>query len=373
MTSQTFMASLDGHQHTVHVERYGHRSIVQWIASQIQADHCLLITDDRVADLHGRDLKHALDDLGYRADLLSIGRGEGSKTLQTIEQLYAQSLAAGTHRKTLVIALGGGVVGDTAGFFASTLMRGLPLVHVPTTVMAQVDSSLGGKVGVNFGAGKNLVGAFYAPQSIFVNLEYLATLPETERRNGLAEVVKHGAIAEPALLGDISVYGQDLVTGDLDRLYDVVCRALAIKLEIVQADYLDHGRRAVLNFGHTLGHALEMASQAPGRTALRHGEAVALGMVFATELSEVRMGLSSGARMLIRSSLSELALPTDWASQTTDSVLNRLKYDKKAEDSAVNFIMIEDLGRPVRITMPLDELKASARDMAKQTVRVNQP
>ncbi len=238
----------------------------------------------------------------------------------------------------MVIALGGGVVGDLAGFAAATFMRGIPWVVIPTSLLAMVDSSLGGKTGIDLPLGKNLAGAFHSPSLVLSDPQLLATLPEIELKNGLAEIVKHGVIADPGLF-DLCGSGWQVVS---ERLEEIVRLAIAVKVKFVQADPYEDGMRAALNFGHTLGHAIEKGS----RYKLRHGEAVSIGMVYETRLSE-KIGIArTGLEKDILNVLQGLGLPVDIpAGMDRDQLISDMQFDKKKKDGLLNFSLSVEIGK----------------------------
>ncbi len=235
---------------------------------------CVVVTNPVVAPLHLGSLLEVLDGLDVR--VVEVPDGEGAKALTPWAVLVDNLIAAGVDRRTPVLALGGGVTGDLAGFAAASTLRGLPFVQVPTTLLAMVDSSVGGKVGVNTAAGKNLVGAFHAPRAVVAALDSLATLPDAEVRSGLGEVLKHAILMGDAAMDVLKRAAPALRARDPEAMAEVVLQSVRCKAAIVAADPLEQGRRAVLNAGHTVGHALETAL---GHGVLRHGEAVAIGLI----------------------------------------------------------------------------------------------
>ena len=258
---------------------------VHYVLSRCSGDltQVLLVSDTNVGPLYADDVVSALEAQGFRVVTHTIEAGEPSKSLETVSTLIDLALDSGLGRRDLIVALGGGVVGDIAGFTAAILHRGIALIQVPTTLLAQVDSAVGGKTGVNHAKGKNLVGAFWQPDAVVASHAVLATLPERERRCGLAEAIKHGFISDAALVDRFAEDGEAFARLEREptmRLVEDCCR---IKASIVAADERESGRRAVLNFGHTLGHAYERLL---GYGELTHGEAVSLGMVHAARVSE---------------------------------------------------------------------------------------
>ncbi|MEZ4643855.1 MAG: 3-dehydroquinate synthase [Chloroflexota bacterium] len=291
-----------------------------------------LVSDENVAAYYLEKATAALQAADYVVQPVVIPPGETHKTMQTVAALWEAFLQAGLERSSTVVALGGGVVGDLAGFAAATYLRGLPWVGVPTSLLAMVDSSLGGKTGADLPQGKNLVGAFHSPRLVLADPDVLATLPPAELRNGLGEVVKHGIIADPALFA-LCAEGWTAVSGNWPEL---VSRAMAVKIAIIQADPYEGGVRASLNLGHTIGHAVELVSG----FQLRHGEAVAVGTVAEAQLAE-QMGLAeAGVVAKITAVLRGLELPTeippalDW-----DAVIRAVNVDKKRKNGRVKFAL----------------------------------
>ncbi|OGV61751.1 MAG: 3-dehydroquinate synthase [Lentisphaerae bacterium RIFOXYB12_FULL_65_16] len=270
--------------------------------------------------------------------------GEASKTLATVETLYRNAASRGVDRQTVVLALGGGVVGDVAGFFAATFLRGIGLVQVPTTLLALVDSSVGGKVGVDLPEGKNLVGAFYQPLLVLGNLSFLRTLPARELRCGLAEVVKYGVILDADLFATLEQQANALPRLEPQLTEDVVARCCQLKADIVAEDPHEKGRRAILNYGHTFGHALETLS---GYTRFSHGEAVAIGMGMAADLA-VKLGRAA-PDVAIRQDrlLEQLGLPARVPPDvqvTPDSILQAMYRDKKVSGGKLRLVLPSTIG-----------------------------
>lgn len=296
----------------------------------------LVVSDSNVTPLYAPQVLANLRSAGYDANLVEIPAGEKFKTLETIERLWASSLDAGLDRTSTILALGGGVVGDLAGFAAASYLRGISWVCVPTTLLSMVDASLGGKTGADLPQGKNLIGAFYPPRLVLVDPDTLATLPLEELRSGMAEVVKHALISDPQLFAHCKL-GWKVISADWDWL---VRRAMAVKIGIIEADPYERGLREVLNLGHTLGHAVERAAD----YSLRHGEAVAIGILAAARLSE-RLGIAQAdLTSQVEDSLSKLGLPMNIPAHLEDKML--LQYmgvDKKRANGKLRFVL------PVRI------------------------
>jgi 3-dehydroquinate synthase len=299
-----------------------------------------IITDTTVARLYGGLLEDSLRTSGVETVLLSVPAGEEQKSLHTAEMLYTRLLEAGCDRHTTIIALGGGVIGDLAGFVASTFLRGVAYVQIPTTLLAQVDSSVGGKTGVNHLLGKNLIGTFYQPRCVFIDPTVLQTLPERERWSGLAEVIKYGLIHDPVLFQRLEVDLEDFAKSPA-HLVEIIARCCAIKAAIVSADERESGQRKILNFGHTVGHALEAASE----YQLRHGEAIAWGMLTVARLSYQKMRLSFAELERIEKLLQRFPKPLLVGAQRAVPLL--MRHDKKARDGRVQFVLLRAIGEPV--------------------------
>ncbi|MDP8969070.1 MAG: 3-dehydroquinate synthase, partial [Actinomycetota bacterium] len=291
------------------------------------ARRAALVSSGPVSALYGELVGAALGDLGLQVHALAVPDGEQAKTLGTLESLYHRFASIPINRDDVVVALGGGVVGDLAGFAAATWNRGVALLQLPTTLLAQADAAVGGKTAINLPEGKNLVGAFHQPVAVVADTATLASLPARERRAGLGEVAKYGFIADPVVLDRLEAEPAAAVAGDPTLLAEVIARGVAVKARIVAADEREAGLRALLNYGHTLGHAVETLS---GYGTYRHGEAVALGMVFAARLGE-RLGVSqAGLADRTVALLDGLGLPTGGLRLDPNAVWDVLVRDKKA-------------------------------------------
>lgn len=301
-----------------------------------------LISDTLVGRLYGEEMAASLRRQGFQAQLLLVGRGERSKSWPVAARLLHQLLAAGADRQSLLVALGGGVVGDLAGFVASIFLRGVPVVQVPTTLLAMVDAAIGGKTAINLPAGKNLAGTFHQPLLVLIDPEFLATLPARERRQGLAEVAKAGFIADPVLLEQLQA-GPRILFRQPERLSELLYRAAAVKAAVVSADEREGDRRRILNFGHTLGHALEKASH----YRLRHGEAVAIGMAAALDFSVTLTGLPPEAAQEGKALLRRLGLPVQPPPLDLEKIMLALEVDKKRQQRQLVFVLLNAVGQPV--------------------------
>jgi len=307
------------------------------------AKRYILVTDTRIGALHGHKVQSALEKCDLRVDRITVEPGEASKEIGTVLAVTEKLTALGADRQTALIALGGGVIGDLAGFAASIYMRGIPVIQLPTTLLAQADSSIGGKTGVDTAAGKNLLGTFHQPKGVFIDVAFLRTLPDEPFRSGLAEVIKYGAIEAPELLDDLetaAMAGALRETAFLERIISTACR---IKKGLVELDERDLGVRRILNFGHTVGHAVEAASG----YALSHGESVAIGMVAAATLAERLHYLPADDRRRIASVIRAAGLPDRIPGNLDlDDIRSRIAIDKKKDGEIVHFVLLKKLGIP---------------------------
>ena len=304
---------------------------------------CAVISDTNVAPRFGATARKALAKAGFAPTLITVPAGETAKSLKTVEACYNQLAAQRLERKSFIVVLGGGVVGDLAGFVAATYLRGLPFVQVPTTLLAQVDSSVGGKVGFNLKAGKNLVGAFYQPRLVLCDLRTLVSLPMREFRSGLAEVIKYGIIYDARLFQQLEREMPDLLRYDPSTLAAVVARCCEIKAEVVQQDETESGLRAILNFGHTIGHALEAISH---YGKYLHGEAIAIGQVAAARLSAETLGLPEPEVDRIEQIFQRAGLPTrlELNAPQRKKLLSAMQLDKKVSGGEVKFVLARRIG-----------------------------
>jgi 3-dehydroquinate synthase len=312
------------------------------VAAAPEVRRWAVIADERVAPLYGAPVSAGLEALGRGGSMHVFPAGERHKTREEWARLGDRLLEAGLGRDGGVVAVGGGVTGDLAGFVAATFMRGIPVVQVPTSVVAMVDSAVGGKTGVDTPAGKNLVGAFHPPRLVLVDPEVVATLPRAERAQGWAEAVKHGAIADEVYFRALETSAADLMAGEADAVQSAVLRSVEIKAGVVGDDEHEAGLREILNFGHTLGHALEAASG----YRLAHGSAVSLGMVLEARLGEGLGITTPGTAARLASVLERFELPTAPPPAASAAVLEGLlARDKKVRDGRVRVVLLEGIGR----------------------------
>ena len=301
----------------------------------------VIVTNAIIAAHHVAPLKASLRERGAHVDVVLLPDGEAHKNQKTLDDLLTRMLEARVERSTTLVALGGGVVGDIAGFAAAIYQRGIPFVQIPTTLLAQVDSSVGGKTGINHPLGKNMIGAFWQPRAVLIDIATLATLPERELRAGLAEVIKYGAIRDVEFFAWLETNVQALLAKDRTALMHAIHRSCAIKAEIVAADEREAGERALLNFGHTFGHAIEAAQ---GYGEWLHGEAVAAGMVCAARLSERASGFDASETQRLVKLIAAAGLPTVPPPINADRWLDLMRRDKKVEAGAMRFVILRRLG-----------------------------
>ena len=308
------------------------------IASLDLGVRCAVISDSNVAPLYSEILCESLRKEGIQPFPVNIEAGEASKSMACAEKVCRQMITDGHDRHSFVIALGGGVIGDLAGFAAAIFYRGIPFVQIPTTIVAQVDSSVGGKTGVNTPEGKNLIGSFHQPRLVVADTATLKSLPDREFNEGFAEVIKHAAIRDDGMLEDI------MAINDRENLVPMIARNVAIKGRIVEEDEKETtGIRAHLNYGHTIGHAIEAAG---GYGQFLHGEAISLGLIAANHISCTRAGLSATQSAQIRLALEKFDLPTSMtAGMDSDLLLKLIKKDKKFNKGGIRFVVVPELGR----------------------------
>jgi len=305
----------------------------------------VVISDDNVAPIYAARLREALRRSGYDIELLTVPAGEASKSLRQASRVLEKLPSLRLDRQSFVVALGGGVVGDLAGFVAATYLRGIAFVQVPTSLLALVDSSVGGKTGVNLPQGKNLVGAFYQPRLVIADTATLKTLPKRELRSGFAEVIKYGAISDGAFFRWLERDYRRLLRLESASVRKAVRRCCELKAQVVSADEHESGLRAILNFGHTVGHAMEALVEYEG---LLHGEAVAAGMCCAACLSVKRAGLKKADAMRLRALIKASGLPTHLGAQfTAEELIVAMRLDKKARAGKVRFVLLKRLGGTV--------------------------
>lgn len=321
----------------------------------------MVVSDSNVSKLYASAVMDALKELSSEADLAVFPAGEPSKTLKTVETLYNKAISSGLDRASVIIALGGGVVGDAAGFLAATYMRGIDFIQIPTSLLAMVDSSVGGKTGVDLPAGKNLVGAFWQPKTVLIDTETLNTLPEREVRCGLAEVVKYGMIMDNEFFRYLEDHIKEINNLDPGCFTEIIAKCCSLKAQIVIEDEREvSGLRAILNYGHTFAHAIEVIR---GFENINHGEAVAIGMCMAASLSVADMRLDDAAELRQENLLRALHLPCSIEGVSPSGIYAAMYKDKKAVNGRLRFVLPETVGE---VTLVDDELN---KKMVMQAIR----
>lgn len=301
-----------------------------------------IITDSNVEKIYGKKLLKNLQNKNIHAYLISFPAGEKSKNRRTKEKIEDEMLKLNLGRDSCIIALGGGVVGDVTGFVASTYMRGIPYVQVPTTLLAMVDSSIGGKVGVDTMHAKNVIGAFYQPKKVVIDLDFLNTLPKSELSNGLAEIIKHALIKDKDFFHFLEKNIDKILRSDLDSMKTAIKRSCEIKASVVMEDEKENGIRRVLNYGHTIGHAIESALN----YRISHGNSISIGMSYAAKLS-AKLGFMHEGSVIRQNNLLEYAgLPRKLSHHKLKpkKILEHVQYDKKIMDEKINFVLLKSIG-----------------------------
>ncbi len=312
-----------------------------------------VISNPTVTALYGETVRDSLESAGYTVVLIRIPDGEQYKNSATLNQVYDDLLTAGVDRSSFVVALGGGVVGDVAGYAAATWMRGIPFVQVPTTLLAQVDSSVGGKTGIDHPKGKNLIGAFYQPRLVLIDVDTLVTLDQRQFRAGLAEVIKYGVVIDRPFFEFVEANSTPILGMDPDFLIQIILRSCQLKAQVVELDEKEAGLRTILNYGHTLGHAFESLS---GYRDLVHGEAVAIGMVLATRVSVTEGLCTEDDCSRIIDLLVRCGLPVDIPPYDRQLLLNAVAADKKSKGGTITFICNKGVGMYTMLHRTPEEL-----------------
>ena len=311
------------------------------IAERFNTSRIAVVTHPSIRQLFGEQIASELTTVGQAPEFIEVPEGESSKSLQQAEAIYDRLLEMNCDRKSALVALGGGVVGDLTGFIAATYQRGIPFVQIPTTLLSQVDSSVGGKTAVNHPRGKNMIGSFYQPKLVVIDLNTLHTLPQNEFRAGLAEVVKYGIIADARLFAFLEENAEAILSQDSHCLEHIIETSCAIKAGVVEKDEHESRYRMILNFGHTFGHAIETLT---GYTGYLHGEAVAIGMVQAAWLSTETGRCSEDVPHRITGLLKKLGLPSQPPDLKSQDIIKSMYHDKKTEHNQLRFVLVKGIG-----------------------------
>lgn len=322
------------------------RGIINNIGNEIkkiyQNKKIAIVTDTNVNKLYGKEIKDNLEENGFKVKMIIVNPGEESKSLDVLKYLYDELLDFKITRKDFMIALGGGVIGDLTGFAASTLLRGIPFIQIPTSLLAQIDSSIGGKVAINLQSGKNLIGSFYHPKAVYIDPNFLTTLNQRYLNDGMTEVIKYGCISDIDLLNKLA--GFENKDSLLDNIEEIIRTCCCIKKEVVEKDEKDNGERMILNFGHTVGHSIEKCFNYKKYT---HGEAVAIGMYNITKKSESLGITSEGSATIIQNLLVKYGLPYEFPDVNENEIINAIMLDKKADGENINIILLKKIGHAV--------------------------
>ncbi len=338
----SIMVDLDDRGYQIEIETQLLDQAEKLFERKVHDHKCMIISDSEVMAMYGHRIRDALRHAGATPYEAAFEPGEASKTLATVEELYHECLKADLDRKSIIVALGGGVPGDIAGFVAATYMRGIEFIQVPTTLLAMVDSSVGGKTGVDMPEGKNLVGAFWQPSEVLIDPQLLATLPVREIRCGLAEIVKYGMIYDAEFFCLLEKNTKALTHLDLEFYSQIIAKCCTIKANVVAQDERESGLRAILNYGHTFGHAIETVGKYRN---LNHGEAVSIGMAIAADLA-VKIGIFSEKDAERQNRLLEsIGLPIQAEKCDPQAVLEAMRKDKKARGGSIRFVLPEAIGQ----------------------------
>ena len=333
---------LDNNSYDIYIGSALDKELKKFISSAGFSKKALLLTDTNVEKLFGDRIRLVLESAGLDVELVTIPAGETSKSLTEAEKIYTAAIEFGLDRKSAIFALGGGVVGDLTGFIAATYLRGIPFVQIPTSLLAQVDSSVGGKVAVNHKLGKNLIGAFYQPKAVFIDLDMLNTLYSREIASGLGEIVKYGVISDSALFKYLEENAQRVIALDYDVMKNVIARSCEIKAEVVSKDEKEGGLRRILNFGHTMAHAIEEATEYSKYT---HGEAVAIGMIGAAYISRSLGRIDDATFERLQNLIEKLGMISRAEDCNVEHMLKAIFRDKKTINGKINWVLMDSIGK----------------------------
>lgn len=332
--------SIPDKSYKIFIEKGVLNKLPTFLKKENLGDDFAIITDSKTEKLFGKSLAKHLREKGFRVELFSFEAGEKSKTLKTVEELAEKMIAKNFDRKDAIIALGGGVVGDLAGFLASIFMRGIPYIQIPTTLLAMVDSAIGGKTGVDLESGKNLIGTITQPKAVFIDTNYLKTLPENQIRNGLGEIIKYGIISDVKMFNFIEQNLDKIFSLDEKSINYIIKRSVEIKVDVIENDEKELGRRMILNYGHTYGHALEKLSN----YTLLHGYAISIGMVIVNDIAVKKGLLKPADAERIKNLFTKAGLPVTTMKKVTKE---DFKNDKKRVGDYINLVLATKIGQVV--------------------------
>jgi len=342
MNMKTIQINLKDNSYTIYIQRNILNMIGEYLKENYKDKKIAIITDSNLEKLYGENLNKLLEDKGFVTKTIVVKPGEESKSIDTLKEVYSKLVNFKLGRGDLIITFGGGVVGDLGGFVASTYLRGVSYIQVPTSLLAQVDSSVGGKVAVDLPYGKNLVGSFYHPKAVFIDPEFLKTLNKRFLHDGIAEVIKYGCIKDESIINELMNYINEEEL--LDNIDSLIFKCCNIKKSVVELDEKDFGERMLLNFGHTLGHVVEKYFNYKEYT---HGEGVAIGMVEITRKSEKLHITEKGSSKCIEEVLKKYELPYKVPSMDREEAFNTILLDKKSSGENINLIIIKKIGEGV--------------------------
>lgn len=335
----SIMVNLPQKQYPIYIDSGLIENIGREIKKIYDNKKVVIITDSNVEALYGKNIEDSLIKENFMVKKIIIKPGEKSKSFEALQEICEEILEFGLSRSDLIIAFGGGVVGDLGGFAASILLRGIPFIQIPTTLLAQIDSSVGGKVAINSRKGKNLIGSFYQPEAVFIDPELLKTLNERVFNDGMAEVIKYGAIKDERLFHNLLQYKDKEAL--MNNIEEIIYTCCSIKKDVVEVDEKDLGERMLLNFGHTVGHGIEKIFNYEKFT---HGEAVAMGMMAITKNSETQGITEGGTLELLRKIINKYDLPSDLPSMDKQELLKAVSMDKKSSNKSLNIILLKRIG-----------------------------
>ena len=357
---KTILVKLKETEYQIHIQT----GLIERIGSLINkfqhSSKIIVISSHKILRLHGEKLTSSLHQVGISHETIAIRDKEHHKNLSTLQLLYQKLARLRTSRNSLLVALGGGVIGDITGFVAASYLRGIPYIQIPTTLLAQIDSSIGGKTGVNLSTGKNLVGAFYQPQAVFIDPNLLNTLPKKELESGFYESLKFGIISDPKLYELVIIQAIKFSSHQNISLYKIICRSAEIKAFIVTKDERESHARMALNFGHTLGHAIESAS---AYRKFTHGQAIGHGMILATQIAKQLEKISAGEAEKIQNDISHMAPLPRLSNLRWQSICRHMLSDKKFIDNRLKFILPRKIGKVEIVEdIPLGVIKTIVRN-----------
>jgi 3-dehydroquinate synthase len=349
---KTLRLNLKDNSYNIYFEKNIMLKVGQYLKENYNNKKIAIITDDNLEKLYAEPLNKSIKELGFETKIIAVKPGEVSKSVDTLQEVYKEFSIFKFGRHDLIITLGGGVIGDLGGFAASTYLRGVDYLQVPTSLLAQVDSSIGGKVAVDLPWGKNLVGSFYHPKAVFIDTELLKTLDVRFLHDGLAEVIKYGFIMDETIINELMKFNNDEEL--LNNIEEIIYKCCSIKKAIVERDEKDFGERMLLNFGHTLGHAVERYFK---YKKYSHGEAVAIGMVQITRKSEALFLTEKGTSKLLESILKKYDLPVEVPVMNESSILDAIILDKKNIGENINLIILKKIGEGIIKKVPISEIE----------------